>query len=144
MLFILSLLLLSASLLEHMCFCKNLRGDLIFLQQWSGLNIATFIPNLFFWSFKTLKLDLVFPCPSQFHSVSSCWDNICTAQTPCWRWHWLTLLKNDALYKFCKEAGHHLQFPNEFLSSQIVSDLLVFRLVIVFWWGVGFLFFVWK
>jgi len=36
--------------------CKNLRGDFIFLQQWSGLNIETLIAwNLFFRSSKTFK-----------------------------------------------------------------------------------------
>jgi hypothetical protein len=56
----LSLLLLSAWLLEHMCFCKNLKGDLIFLQQWSGLNIETSIAwNLCFQSSKTFKVLVV-------------------------------------------------------------------------------------
>jgi len=51
----------------------------------------------------------------------------------------IDFVKNDALYKFCRQAGHHLQFPNEFLSFHIVFDLPVFCLVIVF--DEGFVFY---
>ena len=51
-------------LLERMCVCKNLRGDFIFLQQWSGLNIETFIAwNCFSDLLKLLKMAPGIPIP---------------------------------------------------------------------------------